>query len=700
MTVKSHLTNKSKMLKASLMTSFIGGSLLVLVLLLAIDSDIFTGIVAGVIFLVRLVGKASWRKLFYKRMLWLQPFLLPAILPVLFVRVVGGQDSLWNIWGWGITDESLSLFVHIYLRCLGAIALVMNLTVVCPVYYLLREMRRVRVPGLLVELFELVYRYIFLLGETAHNILIAQKARLGYCGVRNRMHHSSMLFGQTLVLAYSEADRFYHGMVSRGGGGEEEREAHPYLQGREEQNDALPLQVKDLCFSYVSGKEILTQISFDIERAQKIVLLGSNGAGKSTLFLLLDGILKSNAGDIVLGDIAIDYKKESVRFLRRHIALVFQNSNYQLFAPTVEEEIAFGLKNMGLSGEELDVTVEKVIAQYELGEIRTLPPHKLSEGQKKWVAIAAVLACNPSIVILDEPTSNLDCYYTHRVIELLDELYRHGKVVIISTHDMNLAYEWGERAIVMDKGELIADGSVIAVFNDRELLVRANLEQPAILRLQGTHLPYGEVEAVEDASAGGGFLPLFLKSGDVRCLIVGGGQGALKKAMLMQGKGVKCTLLAPEICADMTEYVGDHSIPFIQKDYCSADICDFNLVVAATGDRAVEEMIARDAKEAERLVCSISYPELGNFEFAALCDKEGLQIAIHTYYSLPVLTRKLKEHLQETIPVGLAQQLAELSLLRKDIITYHKEQLDISQINRLQNKYEQLMAQVLELLKL
>ncbi|KKI90921.1 cobalt ABC transporter ATPase [Bacillus sp. SA1-12] len=236
----------------------------------------------------------------------------------------------------------------------------------------------------------------------------------------------------------------------------------------------------------------LNQINLSIEKGKKIALLGNNGAGKSTLFLLMNGILKPTSGSIFYRGKKLTYKRKEIQQLRQQVGIVFQNSETQLFSSSVYEDIKYGPKNLHLPIEEIERRVKEVITLTETESLKDKPPHFLSIGQKKRVAIAGIVAIDPELMVLDEPTAGLDPYYSKRTMEILGKINHRNRTVLLSTHDVDLAYEWADEVIILNNGHLLAQGIPVEVFNQREILEKSHLQKPWMMevfeRLQGTNL--------------------------------------------------------------------------------------------------------------------------------------------------------------------------------------------------------------------
>lgn len=215
------------------------------------------------------------------------------------------------------------------------------------------------------------------------------------------------------------------------------------------------LEFDKVSFSYPGGKPVLHDITFSIQKGEKVALVGLNGSGKSTLLLHTNGLLSPDSGTVLVNGVAVTPK--TVEQARRAVGMVFQNADDQLFMPTVEADVAFGPRNMGLAEEEVRRRLEKALNQTGCSELRDRAPFHLSGGQKKMASIATVLAMEPSILVFDEPTSGLDFAAEAQFIGIVDRL---PHTVLMSTHDMDLARRLCTRAILMDHGAIAYDGPI------------------------------------------------------------------------------------------------------------------------------------------------------------------------------------------------------------------------------------------------
>ena len=243
------------------------------------------------------------------------------------------------------------------------------------------------------------------------------------------------------------------------------------------------IELENISFEYPNQTLALKEVSLSIEKGQKLAVVGENGSGKSSLFLCLCGIHHPQNGRYIFDGEEQKCKRKDRNKLFRKVGYVFQDPEVQLFASTVEKDISFGAINAGMKGEALQECMDEVMEMTQTHELKTKPPHQLSYGQKKRVAIAGVLACKPEVLLLDEPFAWLDNQQKKNTIQILDRLHEQNKTIIISTHDINFAYEWADKLVVMKEGRIIATGHPQNLLEDEDLLESAGLEMPLILQL-------------------------------------------------------------------------------------------------------------------------------------------------------------------------------------------------------------------------
>lgn len=237
------------------------------------------------------------------------------------------------------------------------------------------------------------------------------------------------------------------------------------------------LEVKEISFSYPDGHEAIKDISFTIYHGESVGIIGANGAGKSTLLMLLMGILYPRIGSILVGDTKVN--KKTLPIIRRRLGMVFQNPDDQLFMNTVYDDVAFGPRNYNIAEDEVENRVMKSLELVGIKHLKDRAPFKLSGGEKRSAAIATVLSMEPDILIMDEPTSELDPKSRRKLINLLKE-FSHTKV--ITSHDLDLILDICERVIVVKSGEIVADGKAYNILTDEKLLDSCGLEVPLSLQ--------------------------------------------------------------------------------------------------------------------------------------------------------------------------------------------------------------------------
>lgn len=599
-------------------------------------------------------------------------FILLGTLPILLTSIEEDSKTLVTLGRWGITHETLSLFGLISLRCLNGFLAILLITSTTPIYSVMHRLRALGAPTLFVELSELIYRYINVMTETASNILTAQRCRLGYSSWRSRAEHSGMLFAQTFILAHNDAEKVYQGLLSRGYA----EDSIPSTSSSPSQSvtaDHSLLSSHKVTFGYEKDYPILHDITLDIKKGERIVLLGENGAGKSTFFALLSGIHKAQSGTLFLNGKAIT----DATVLRQAVGFVFQNPSHQLFTPSVADEIAFGLKNLGLRGEALERKVDHIIRDFELQPLMKTPPHLLSEGQKKWVAIASIVAMSPELIILDEPTAGLDKYFTEKIRTLLTRLHTEGKTIILSTHDMDFAHQWAHRGIILHEGRIIADGDIDTIFTDTLALREANLQPPrySTSRIGTTSQ---EVECC----------PIFLPAQVHHALIVGGGQGAYRKALTLSRHGIPFDVISPELCPEMQTLITTQGAHHTSRPFVQGDTWRYTLVVAGTGMASIDKAVSEECHARNILVNNLSSATESTFTLGASSTKRGTIFAIQTKHRLPEVGQALRDRYETYLDTHLdIEKLHSLNQLRQTMISARRRG-DNEQYDELKTLYD------------
>lgn len=241
--------------------------------------------------------------------------------------------------------------------------------------------------------------------------------------------------------------------------------------------------LRNVTFKYNRSRAVFEDISLDVFRGERLMLLGPNGSGKSTLLKLLAGLVFPAGGVVrAFGEdlTPATFKDHNFNFsFRRRVGVVLQNAEAQLFCPTVWDEAAFGPLHLGLSPGEVEERVSQTLSLLEITHLRDRLPHQLSDGEKKKVALAAVLTVNPDVLLLDEPTANLDPRSQHWLLNFLLALSRANKTIVVATHDLVTVPVLAQRVLVLGEDHrLIAAGEPEEVLSDRELLLKANLVHP------------------------------------------------------------------------------------------------------------------------------------------------------------------------------------------------------------------------------
>ncbi|MBM4765262.1 ABC transporter ATP-binding protein [Bacillus sp. B15-48] len=239
------------------------------------------------------------------------------------------------------------------------------------------------------------------------------------------------------------------------------------------------INIEQVRFMYPDKTEALRNITCSFS-SNKIALLGSNGSGKSTLLQHLNGLLFPNKGRIMID--GEELTKKTANKIRSQVGFVFDNPDNQLFAPTVFEDVAFGPRNLGYVEEEVIKIVDATLTQLEIMHLKEKPPYNLSLGQKKKVAIAGVLAMQPRFILFDEPFSGLDSVALEDFIKLLDKLSESGHTILLSTHDVDIAYSWAQECIILHQGQMVAHGP-IDIIEIEEVMRQANLAVPSLFSL-------------------------------------------------------------------------------------------------------------------------------------------------------------------------------------------------------------------------
>ncbi|CAM4390154.1 energy-coupling factor ABC transporter ATP-binding protein [Paenibacillus tarimensis] len=247
------------------------------------------------------------------------------------------------------------------------------------------------------------------------------------------------------------------------------------------------LEARQLHYTYpASSGSALRGLSFRVPAGKRTVLYGHNGSGKSTFLLHAVGIHRPVEGQLLWKNSPLSYRSRDLKELRREIGLVFQDPEQQLILATPRQDMAYGLRNLGISEAELNRRTARMLTAMNLDPIADTPIHHLSLGQKKQVALAGILVMEPELLLLDEPTAYLDQASEQRLLDELERVHKEGMTVVMATHDTDLAYRWADWVIVMQEGQCIAEGTPAEIFGDYALMQRMQTPVPLLLDLWNT----------------------------------------------------------------------------------------------------------------------------------------------------------------------------------------------------------------------
>lgn len=259
------------------------------------------------------------------------------------------------------------------------------------------------------------------------------------------------------------------------------------------------IKISQLCYTYKSGTHALKGLTLDIPLNKKTVIMGSNGCGKSTLLYHLNGLYTAQSGSIKINE--QELTKDSADEIRKEIGLLFDNPDNQIFSPTVAADVSFGPLNLRLAKEEIDKRVQSAMEEVRITHLAERSPYGLSLGQKKRCAIAGILAMEPKIILMDEPFSGLDPLSLQEFLDILDRLHENGVALIMSTHDVDTAYEWGENFVIMKDGQVLAVGTN-EILCDQQLMKEADLDMPSLAKIfkDSSKIPKNKDEAYDYVS--------------------------------------------------------------------------------------------------------------------------------------------------------------------------------------------------------
>jgi energy-coupling factor transporter ATP-binding protein EcfA2 len=370
-----------------------------------------------------------------------------------------------------------------------------------------------RVPPVLIDAVGMAYRYAFLLAEECYRMMAAARVRGGLKSFYGKIESISMILAQVIIRAYDRAARLQMAMIARGAnfahtapGAENIVNIEPEFteilsSSADRQYECLApvtisssvpvLECRDFSFSYKRGgvKEV-DNLNLSVEQGEVVVLCGPNGCGKSTFLNLVAGALKRLSGEIRLLGMPLDHARRNEAF--RYVGLLFQDPNDQVFCTHVQEDVAFGPRNLGLDSTTIDTLVTAAMALVEITHLAQRSVHQLSFGEMKRIGLAGLIAMRQPLMLLDEPSAYLDPASSRQVMQIVRRLNsEYGYTFIIVTHDMELAAELATRILIMQNGHIIADGKPREILTNQDLLTSARLEPPTLTKV------FGEMSAAD-----------------------------------------------------------------------------------------------------------------------------------------------------------------------------------------------------------
>jgi energy-coupling factor transport system ATP-binding protein len=269
------------------------------------------------------------------------------------------------------------------------------------------------------------------------------------------------------------------------------------------------IRTENVSFHYTPGQEVLQDVNLQIKDGEFVAIMGENGAGKTTLVKMFNGLLKPTEGQVLVDGVST--RRKSVAQLSKDVGLIFQNPDHQLFAETVEEEVAFSLRNFGFKEETIQRQVTNLLTTLDLIRYQKSSPFVLSGGERKRVALAAVLAWDPKHVVMDEPTIGQDYLQKDHLRNFILQIISQGKTVIVVTHDVEFIAECKPRVVLLSRGSVIADGPAATILTDTEVVQKASLVMPQIASLMRDLKDLNPPATIIDAYSARGFLSGKLK---------------------------------------------------------------------------------------------------------------------------------------------------------------------------------------------
>jgi cobalt/nickel transport system ATP-binding protein len=430
--------------------------------------------------------------------LFLMFFIIPAwstLIVVLGFTAGFGTTPMFVLGPFTFYQEGLSLGLAAAARVACDMSWMASVFLTTPFGNLLKALKWFRVPAVLLEAIAMGYRYMSLIMHEFIKMKNSALTRGGFQSYRLALHSTSRILAQVVLRAYDRAVRIQEAMNSRGAYSSYNMQTS--IENDNSTTEHCPNQcdvtpeyrdpdapvVRCTSLTHAYGNEAaLHKISFTVQKQEVVVLCGPNGAGKTTLLKLLSGILLPTSGKIYLEGEHLDQQMRKNIF--RHVGFLCQDPNDQLFCTHVREDVSYGPTNLNLPEETVRQLADTAMELMEVSDLADRPIHRLSYGQMKRVGLAGLIAMKPPLLLLDEPSANLDPASTKQLVHHLQHLNNHhGYTLIIVTHDMNLAARVADRIIVLDGGKITADGTAREILTDEDLLKRSRLEPPILTRM-------------------------------------------------------------------------------------------------------------------------------------------------------------------------------------------------------------------------
>lgn len=422
-------------------------------------------------------------------------FLAPlwATLMVLIGFSVG--FGLTPVWSWGpltIYHEGLLMGLAAAARVACDMAWLAAVFLTTPFGAVLTALKWFRMPNILTNMLAMAYRYAFLLLSEFNKLRDAGRVRGGFRNYVSACRSTAMILSQIILRAYDRAKNIQFAMIARGENASRQTPAINIAGGRSCPNrcDITPtygnkaaavLECDNISYAY-GPQRSLSKVSFHIRKEEAVVICGPNGAGKTTLLRLVAGLLEPSKGSVSICGRALDGNVRKEVF--RQVGIMAQDPNDQLFCPYVCEDVAYGPTNLGLSPTEIEERVTNAMELMEVSYLAKRPIHTLSHGEMKRVGLAGIIAMQPPLILLDEPTAGLDPASARHLVTLIKHLNRyHGYTVVMVTHDIDIAAQVANRIIILNNGVIRADGPAKDILTDQPLLMASRLEPPILTQL-------------------------------------------------------------------------------------------------------------------------------------------------------------------------------------------------------------------------